>query len=129
MPFLKFEAQDASGRIVNGTLQAENQQELDQILAKQGLRRVQPQPKVKAPVQRGATVSPPAVNTAGSVRVATVAAPPAVVTTAATAIPVVRGYRIRHSKLHFMFSQMASFARSGFGPVEAIQRTTQQLPA
>lgn len=123
MPFLKFEAQDASGRIVNGTLQAENQQELDQILAKQGLRRVQAQPKVAAPVRNQTRVTPATAVAARPVR-AMQSAPAAV---AAAATPVIKSFRIRHSKLFFMFSQMASFARSGFGPVEGIQRTTRQL--
>lgn len=128
MPFLKFEAQDNTGRIVTGTLQAANQQELDAILAKQGLRRVQGNPAPVAPkpkvnVQPIRTAAAPIAQARESV--VAQAKQTAVAVAAAPLLP--KSFGIRHKQLFFLFSQMASFARSGFGPADGLQRCTQRF--
>ncbi|MBI1331814.1 MAG: hypothetical protein GC165_02935 [Armatimonadetes bacterium] len=143
MPFLPFEAVDSSGKTVRGTLQANSMQDLEMMLIQRGLRLVssgqaapiqaapptQPRPMQSArPIAQPAPVirpSAPQPRPQEVARAVPAAAP------ASTTPPSAVDYHtpeLSDKQIYFIFSQFASFFRSGFSASQMIQHTTAKAP-
>ena len=133
MPFLPFEAIDSNGKTIRGTLQADSVQQLELILMQKGLRVVSlgvqppaaPRPTPK-PVQ-----APPKLQTPQQARPISgeVPAPQKLnQSPAASLIVTVRTPELTNKQKFLLFTQFASFARSGFSVSQMIQHATSKMP-
>lgn len=127
MPFFRYQAQDASGKPLSGTLHAGTEAEARQNLSAHGLRvhsihlatsaapATTPAP---APVAAPAAPAPRVILTgraAESPSQVRINAPPA-----KAAMPTVKTRHGSEKHLHFLFAQLASFARAGVTPQAAL---------
>ena len=141
MPFLSFEAVDAHGKVVRGTLQATNMQELEKMLIQRGMRLLQngSAPSAAAPqrpMQVARPVQPvqpvrqnPVQQTPRPVRQEVAASQRFAAPTPATTITPVPTPELSTKELFFIFSQFATFFRSGFSVNQAIQPATSRATA
>lgn len=116
MPFMRFEATDPTGKFVSGTLQAASAQELQAILARQNLTLRSLEGKPLAPNTAPKPVARQVERPVAQARPAPVAQP-----TAASAVfsPVLTS---KQSQL--LYTQWASFLRSGFSSAQMISHST-----
>ncbi len=145
MPFLSFEAADASGKVVRGTLQADNPQHLQALLTQRGMRLLkvgdqtvasQPHPTPTPRPTQAARPQPiqPVVRPQAPLKVersgaAAMAAP----FNASSVAQVAKGEELKTPELstrdyYFLFSQLASFFKSGFTASQAIHHATSKAP-
>lgn len=141
MPFLPFEAVDATGKTIRGTLQANSVQDLEMILLQKGLRMVNhgmqranpaPAPTPQRPMQVARPV--PAVQPARPVqRPISVTERPSVRPQAdqpstASKTDTIRTPELSYKEKYFLFAQFSSFIKAGFSASQMIQHTTSKAP-
>jgi type II secretory pathway component PulF len=144
MAFLKFEAVDASGKFVQGTLQAGTPAELEVILKRQGLQPLSidgkpltgaPQQVPKAPTTVPRPARPKPTQTQSPRPATTVRPVQPQVQTPIRPAPVTQAQvtnfdspRFTNKQLLFFASQAASLFNSGMAPVNIFQHLGAQLP-
>jgi type II secretory pathway component PulF len=148
MPFMPFEAIDSNGRTITGTLQVNNVQELESILGQKGLRLIRagappaskPQPsgpvpakpRPQAPVHQ--PVVRPQVPIQNSIPVRPISRethstrPTILNSTDPSNLVTARTPELTNKQKYLLFSQFASFVRSGFSSSQMIQHATSKMP-
>jgi type IV pilus assembly protein PilC len=141
MPFLPFEAIDANGKSIRGTVQADNLQQLELILLQKGLRPVslgvQPAAPPMQVAAKPASRSPaPISQQRGPIQTSTPRpisreSGPAPSTIAPSTVPQsgsIRTPELTNKQKFLLFNQFASFVRSGFSSSQMIQHATSRMP-
>ena len=139
MPFLPFEAIDANGKTVRGTIQADSLQQLELILIQKGLKPislgVQPAAPQMQVAQRPQSTSAPKTQTLhshasqpGAPRPVSRESQPV----APSSVPQsgnLKTPELTNSQKYLLFNQFASFVRSGFSSSQMIQHATSRMPS
>ena len=148
MPFLPFEAIDANGKTIKGTIQADNAQQLELILLQKGLRLIahsmQPPPQQARPVQQARPmqqaqpvqqarpVQSPAIAQSQPRQISreSPTAPQRInISTAASQTATIKTPELTNKQTYFLFAQFASFFRAGFSSSQMIPQATATLPS
>ena len=139
MPFLPFEAIDSSGKTVRGTLQADSVQQLELILMQKGLRvvslgvqppaapRPTPKPAQAVPKLQANPQSRPQQQSRPISR--EVPVPQKLnQSLVASSTTTVKTPELTNKQTFLLFTQFASFARSGFSSSQMIHHATSKMP-
>lgn len=130
MPFFRYIASDAAGKVLEGTLQASSGQEATHALEKQGLRVTHLSGSGSS---SGSVVRPPASTRPSAAVMAAPAAvrvgpAPAAAKPSVAKPDVVMTRRGKDKNLLFIFAQLASYFRAGMNPRQAFEDVANRSP-